>query len=144
MTNFASILDQGPSQDVAHRAFQDILAQSAFHTWIPGNSIPLRGTRVLIGVGASFSLPDLALLDQIHPIVEKLAGATVEVFDASDVRNVATPSDFEKFIPGIGKVFHTPVIGVWSEGKLIISASGYEAREFVKTRLHEMLGFGGS
>jgi hypothetical protein len=33
-------------------------------------------------------------------------------------------TDFEKFIPGIGGVSRTPIIGVISDGKLIDHATG--------------------
>jgi hypothetical protein len=36
-------------------------------------------------------------------------------------------SDFEEWIPGIGKVVVTPVVGIWSDGALIERASGHNS-----------------
>jgi hypothetical protein len=36
-------------------------------------------------------------------------------------------ADFESCLPGIGKVFQTPVVGIWSNGRLTEKASGHDA-----------------
>ena len=45
----------------------------------------------------------------------------VEVFDVLDCQ---TMKDFATFIPGIDKIYRTPIIGVISDGRLIDHASG--------------------
>lgn len=66
---------------------------------------------------------DVELLDSVirashnrDPLDERL-----EIFDVLSCKNQA---DFEALMPGIGKVFQTPVVGLWKDGVLQVKASG--------------------
>jgi hypothetical protein len=65
-------------------------------------------------------------LTQIPPRDER-----IEVFDVDSFTSMA---DFDKFIPGIGPVYHTPAVGVWHNGVFEEKASGVTARELIYTR----------
>jgi hypothetical protein len=84
------------------------------------------GSRALIGV-APYSLPDLALLDALKRSLAE-GENNREHIQIFDVLTCATISDFERYIPGIGNVYQTPVIGIWEDGALTQKASGAEAR----------------
>jgi hypothetical protein len=85
---------------------------------------PKIGRLVLVGV-AVYSLPDLELLDTIleHRGRRKHHQEELQVLDILTCQ----PSDFEKWIPGIGKVLATPIVGIWNHGILIERASGHNA-----------------
>src|SRR5207249_3483682 len=53
---------------------------------------------------------------------------TVEVFNVADC---SPPETFDRYVPGIGHVFQTPVVGLWSEGHLVDKATGRAGRELV-------------
>lgn len=65
------------------------------------------------------------LLDLIEEAPDN--GVHVEVFD---VDSVSTPDDLSRLIPGIS-FLQTPFVGYWVDGKLIESASGFDARKLV-------------
>ena len=92
-------------------------------------TLPAKGQRILIGV-AFYSLSDLKLLDAL---IKKLAkhenpADQIEIFD---VLSCKTMMDFERYIPGIGPVYQTPVVGIWDSGKLVLKASGSEGRKLL-------------
>jgi hypothetical protein len=83
----------------------------------------------LIGV-ATYSEPDLRLLDLLGEVLERgdENAPDIEVFNTLDCHS---PDDFDKYIPGIGKVFQTPVVGAWQNGVLKAKASGQSARDLL-------------
>jgi hypothetical protein len=105
--------------------FPALLVQHGLQLWSPGSPIPEEGTWLLIGV-ATWSLSDMKLLDRVSQ-ANGWAGR-VGVFN---VAGCSAPSAFEQYIPGIGPVFHTPVVGLWSDGKLKEKASGKAGRDLV-------------
>jgi hypothetical protein len=50
----------------------------------------------------------------------------VEVFNTAACRELR---DFKKYIPKLRHVAHTPVVGVWRDGRLDEAKEGYEARD---------------
>ena len=72
--------------------------------------------RMLLGV-ASYSVADLAVLDTLNEAAssKEAIWPRLDVFNVLDCRSI---QDFEKYVPGIGKVFQTPVVGYWEEGLL--------------------------
>jgi hypothetical protein len=72
---------------------------------------------------ATFVAEELSLLDQLEESLEsdRAEMADVEVFDVLDCQKM---SDFEKYIPGLGNVYRTPVVGVTIDGELVDHASG--------------------
>jgi len=109
----------------ARRLLPARVATSSLRWLRPGVGANGTGSRWVIGV-ASWSARDLELLDEI---ASNPPNAPVYVFDAADM------DDFESVIPGLGQVFHTPVVGRWVGGQLVDRASGHAARELIRSRL---------
>jgi hypothetical protein len=108
--------------------FPSAVSRSPFRLWSPGDPIPATGDRLLIGV-ATWSAHDLVLLDTVSQALQtRPPGLAVDVFNVADC---ASPQAFERYVPGIGNVFHTPVVGLWSNGRLVEKASGKAGRELV-------------
>src|SRR3954468_12590839 len=90
--------------------FPSVVSATPIRLWQPGDPIEPTGRRLLIGV-ATWSVPDLTLLDELARAPSRQApGMVVDVFNVADVRSAG---DFERYVPGIGAVFHTPVVGLW-------------------------------
>jgi hypothetical protein len=106
-----------------------VLAESGITVWSRGDAIPSLGRRTLLGI-APYSLPDLQLLDALKEVVAQnpVSGQWVQVFD---VLSCADMDDFDQYIPGIGHVYQTPVIGIWENGALIQKATGVKARRLI-------------
>jgi hypothetical protein len=88
------------------------------------------GSRLLIGV-ATYSERDLKLLDLLAELLEQREENLphIDVFDTLDCKS---QQDFDKYIPGIGKVFQTPVAGYWQDAILQDKAWGKSARDLVE------------
>jgi len=43
-------------------------------------------------------------------------------------------SDFDTYIPGIGNVFQTPILGYWQDGRLVHREKGAAARDWIRNR----------
>jgi|SRR4051812_24058167 hypothetical protein len=143
MNRFLDLIDQTPpipGQGPGHfdfsnpdRLFPAAVSESRLRLWKPGDPIPARGLRLLFGT-ATWSGYDMHLLDVIdQALAEKAHDApTVEVFNAGNLTSV---EDFEKYIPGL-EAHHTPVLGIWQDGRLVERQYGYHAGD----RLARMFG----
>jgi hypothetical protein len=126
----------GPGEfDFSHRElrFPAVVAESNLRLWKPGEPIPNRGTRLLFGT-ATWSGYDTHLLDVIDQALADRDDdqPIVQVFNAGIL---TTFEDFEKFIPGL-EAHHTPVLGIWQDGKLVERQFGYHASD----RIARMFG----
>ena len=121
-------LPPGEQQRLASQLLPAAVASTRMSMWSPGESFPTSGTRVLIGV-VVWSMYDLDLLDDLDP--ELFGHDSVYVFDADSCKQM---SDFEKYIPGIGNVFQTPVVGLWQDGELLYCEQGAAARNWIRNR----------
>lgn len=138
MTRFADLLasELPAGNGIDHRyiasRFRDAAARSRFKLWSPEMPIPQAATRILVGA-ADYSHPDLRLLDFVDQALAQRNGADTcwQVFDTTECQRM---EDFEKYIPGIGNVYQTPVIGVWQNGVLTQRAWGKPAREIILQR----------
>lgn len=74
-------------------------------------------------------------MDQIEAALDRL-GAEAPAIEVFDVLDCESMGDFEKFIPGIGEVFCTPVLGVFIDGNLIDHADGLSEVIAVLRRFH--------
>jgi hypothetical protein len=84
--------------------------------------------RIVIGI-ADFVVDDYSLLDSLNGFLRTRAPAPqIEVFI------MTTQSEIDEYVPGIGQVFHSPVVGVWKSGHLYLRKSGHSAREFLKDK----------
>ena len=107
MKRFSSLLEPrsemsvGQQQRDAAEHLAGLLRESRLHLWQPGDPVPNRGRRILLGV-ASYSLPDLALLDTLNEADEQ--GSIWPRLDVFNVLQCQSIQDFERYVPGIGKV----------------------------------------
>jgi hypothetical protein len=126
----------GPGQfDVANRdrQFPAVVEESNFRLWKPGDPIPARGTWTLFGV-AMWSQYDMHLLDVINQALAEQGDnvPNVEVFNAGILTST---EEFERYIPRL-EAHHTPVLGIWQDGRLVERQFGYHASD----RLARMFG----
>jgi hypothetical protein len=132
LENSQSALRAGGHPDPAaeaDRLFPEIVRQSPLHLFAPGDPIPKSGMFILIGV-ATWSMYDLHLLDVV---CSRQSPAVASVFNTAGV----TQDQLGRLVPGIGPVFHTPVLGVWRDGQVAEVSSGAAARD----RIARMFGF---
>jgi len=80
------------------------------------------GWRLLVGIG-TYSRSDLELAERLL----KLPASPDRVIEFFDVLEIKDMQEFEDYIPGIGKVWGTPVVGFWRDGKLNGASHGYGA-----------------
>lgn len=125
-------LSPSQQQQLASELFPSVVENSHMQLWRPGEGLPSGGTEIWIGV-ASYSIPDLEMLDDIEAKLSRqnAEDETIHLFDVSafpEFRN------FEDLLPGIGKVFQTPVIGIWEGGVLKERASGARAMDWLAQR----------
>jgi hypothetical protein len=111
----------------ADRQFPELAAASPFRLWSPGDRIAERGLRYLIGV-ATWCGYDMRLLDVIAEALSRNAAhaQTIEVFNTADCRLAV---DFERYIPGVKEILHTPVVGLWCDSQFDSFLQGHAARE---------------
>lgn len=119
-------------QRLAQAQFPSLVEQSHMKMWRIGDTVPPPGNQVIwIGV-ATWSLYDMELLDVLEA---KLQQTTLKegiwVFDIDTFDWL----QFEKHLPGIGKIFHPPIVGSWNQGVLEERLSGAKAREWLIQRL---------
>jgi hypothetical protein len=118
-------------QQAVDAAFPNVATAHSFYYWRPGDRVPSIGQRVLIGVAAAYSHSDLQLLDSVSEEWSSSgSGITVDVFNISDC---SLQDDFELYIPGIGPVFQTPVVGLWADGVLVRKGTGKNAVDILKS-----------
>jgi len=126
----------GPAQfDFSRRElrFPAVVAESHLRLWKPGEPIPDRGARILFGT-ATWSGYDMHLLDILDQALAEQSddAPTIEVFNAGILTAI---QDFERYIPGL-EAHHTPVLGIWKDGRLVERQFGYHAAD----RLARMFG----
>lgn len=95
--------------------------------------------RIVVGL-APYARPELAWADSLSNIAASVPDLRIEVFNVLECTEM---SDFDRYIPSIGRVLQTPVIGIWSDGVLKESGTGYSGRVAVNSFLRS-LGDGGS
>jgi len=119
--------DAGGRPTGADRRFAAAVEQSPFQLWRPGDPIPQHAVRLLIGV-ATASGCDMRLLDVIAEAMNRGPSALpqVDVFDAADCPRA---EDFQRYIPTLRGVSHTPVAGIWFGGQLTWRGQGQSARD---------------
>jgi len=132
MAKFESLLrregDPEKVQLQASRELPSFLAQSRLNHWTSNSGIPSQGIRFLIGV-ACWSLYEMRLLDALDYVLAK--EATLVQIDVFDIDECLSQEDIDKRLPGIGRVYHTPVVGVWQDGEQVYCGSGYAGRAMV-------------
>jgi len=105
-----------------------MLAASNLRLWEPSMPIESEGERLLVGI-VIWSVYHLQLLDRLQAILARGDRQTViDVFDADECKG---PDDFGRYVPGIGRAYHTPIVGVWHDGMKISSAWGAAGRKLL-------------
>ena len=122
-------LSVGELQESAKRSFPLLVDKSTFKSWSPGKPTSSQGKRLLIGV-ATYSEADLKLLDLLEEVLQGRAENTLSI-DLFNTLDCKSHDDFDNYIPGIGKVFQTPVAGLWENGVLKEKAWGKSARDLI-------------
>jgi hypothetical protein len=97
--------------------------------WRPGESAP--SEKILIGV-ASYSVPELRMIDQL---AETLAvrGDGAELVQVFDMASVSSMEELQNYLPAIGTVRQTPVVGVWKGTELFETEWGTSAFGWIET-----------
>ena len=106
---------------------QQLQALLPIRFWSPGDSIPVRGQRILIGLAPWSAIDRLLLTPIIQQATDLKSSLAVDVFNVDGLSEEA----LEAYIPGMGKVHHTPVVGVWENGTLTQSATGFNGRKLL-------------
>jgi hypothetical protein len=118
----------GEQQRAVEGEFPAVVARTPLRLWTPDSRIPAGGTRLVIGV-ATWSGYDMRLLDVLAEALSRRQASdfpVVEVFNTADCRD---HRDFARYIPNLGSVLQTPVVGIWRDGRFEWSGQGYEARD---------------
>lgn len=113
--------------DRAAWRFAEVVGRSALRSWRPGDPSAASGRRLLIGV-ATYSVYDMRLLDVLDEAMRRADSQALQI-DVFDIEPCRSHTDFSQYIPGVGKVFQTPVFGIWVDGRLQETAQGAQARK---------------
>jgi hypothetical protein len=133
MTKFTDLFwshpELGPAgqQDYVEAQLPAVVAQSNLHLWQPGDPVAHQGKRILLGV-ATYSIYDMRLLDVLDEEAGRRNGQTPRL-DVFSVARCRTHEDFARYIPDLGTVLQTPVVGVWEGGALKEKGQGKPARD---------------
>ena len=124
-------LAPGELQRLAFEQFPTLVESSHMNMWRHGEDLPKsRNVDVLLIGIASYSLYDLELLDALKEQVLEMHNE-IYIFD---VAAIVDSKDFEEFFPGIGRVFQSPIIGLWKQNELKEKLSGVAARNWLIER----------
>jgi hypothetical protein len=140
-------LSPGEQQRLVEQEFPALVARGPLHWWTPGESVA--DTRRLLIGAATYSRYDMRLLDLVYEAkchsvapasaqhvtskglgLVELAAEQLRV-DVFSVLACGSHEDFSKYVPGIGQVFQTPVVGFWEKGILREKATGAAGRGLV-------------
>jgi len=101
----------------ARTEFPRLVEMSRLRYWRLGNHIPEVGSRLLLGVSPTFSMPDMRLLDLVNQSLSEQSGHSlcVEVFDLDDSQRGAL---LPIYFPGLTGIPPTPIAGIWCNGRL--------------------------
>jgi hypothetical protein len=118
-------------QREADEEFWQAIEAGGFRRWRKGDPVLRAGRRLLIGL-ASYSRQDVELAQELIDRRLREQTPVIELFNVLDVQDM---NDFEQYIPGIGNVYQTPVVGSWDDGVLVRKAQGVAAQQAI----HELI-----
>jgi hypothetical protein len=116
-------------QRIARERFPGLVKESAFAYWSP--EMPIRGAacRLLIGVAAGFSLPNLRILDLISDkIARSRFNIAIDVFDLDDCDS---PEELCQYFTNSKFLLQPPIVGIWQYGTHDRNLSGHAATQFL-------------
>jgi len=113
---------------------EQLFSGSVLNAWHLGDPVPTTGCRILIGI-VSWSGYDLRLLDALRQADTVRGQGRIDVLDIeAAARSSGSYDYFERVIPGIGKIYQTPIVGIWNNGALMQRGSGAAGRELIIDR----------
>lgn len=121
-----SPLSPGERQERASVELPVVVSRSRLHWLATPESVNGTGDKLVVGV-AVWSRYDLTLLDELNQFATANPSVRVCVFDVDRVGG-----GFERFVPGVGELLQTPVVGRWSGGVLVESGTGHDGREIAR------------
>ena len=139
MPSFSELLQPEPGfwppdqQRRAGEQFPALARSFGFEVRTANQALPHDGNLLLIGLAASYSRPELQLLDEIAAAMERTSHYVVGVFDVSQLQQM---QDLDNFIPGLTPVYQTPVVGLWKDRELIVKKKGHDAIVFLEEYFH--------
>lgn len=103
--------------------------QSSLHLWKPGDPIATSPIRLIVGA-ATYSFVDMRTLDRLDIAARLHSDALwVDVFNTLDC---PTHEAYVQYVPNLGNVYQTPVVGCWQNGIFAQSASGKPAMDQIE------------
>ena len=120
----------GEQQRLAEREFALLVQNGNLRYWRPGNEIPERGTRILIGVGTYF-VADMRLLDVLDASLSQQPPAQrgrIDVFSVAEIQGMA---GFDQYFPGAVPKGDIPFVGIWEDGVMQQYGWGAEGRDML-------------
>ena len=126
---FQKISAQPDLQREVDGEFWMAIEASRTRRWRKGDAVLEAGRRMMVGL-ASYSRQDVELAQEIIDFQprEDSGVSVIELFNVLDVHEMR---DFEQYIPGIGAVYQTPVVGLWEDGVLVRTAQGLSGQRLV-------------
>lgn len=126
----------GAEQEHAARCLPNAVRSSRLGWWPDRQAATVHGRALVVGV-APYSRDDLRLLDALDEALERAAGdrPCVQVFSVLDCRG---NRDADRFIPGLGAFFQTPLVGLWEDGELRAKGWGKRARDLVQEEVRRL------
>ena len=124
-----SPLHPGEQQLIAANEFPKLVAKTQLHYWSPNQPVTDKGVRILIGLQASFNLPDLRLADVINECLTKQPrdDVRIDIFNSQDDQEFCR--DPKKYYPKNPDVVPSPYVGIWNNGRFIGIWFGSDAIE---------------
>jgi hypothetical protein len=121
-------MNPAEQQREAAKLFPVAVKSSNFKLWTAKNYQLEMRSRFVIGV-ATYVPVELALLDRINEKLSKDSGSmAVEVFNFLDCAN---QKDLDIRVPGIVRVYQTPIVGFWKGHEFRQSEQGVKARKLL-------------
>jgi hypothetical protein len=115
---------------------EKLLSEGHLNAWHLGEPTQAEGQRILIGI-VRWSAYDLRLLDSLnHAFSSKFReNERIDILDIDAAgRSSGNWDFFEQVIPGIGKIYQTPIVGIWENGMLLQRGAGAAGRDLVINR----------
>lgn len=97
-----------------------------------GDGTPNLFSAVVVGLAPSYSVDDLGFAECLIEAATAGLCSSLHLFDVLDVRDM---QDIEEFLPGFGRAYQTPMVGIWANGLLVSKGQGNDARRLVEAAL---------
>jgi hypothetical protein len=112
-------------------AFREMFDHSLLHFWQPGDPVANREIRILVSV-ATFAFNDMFLLDWIEAFLSEHSAVPVVIDVAHRDDCYSLDSNWSDHFPNQPQRLITPVVGLWSDGKLVEISIGTNTLFFMR------------